>query len=443
MHTVRIGAGAGYSGDRIEPSIELAERGEIAYLVFECLAERTIALAQLAKRSNADLGYDPLLATRMEAVLPLCKKQGIKIISNMGAANPLMAARKTVEVARQLNLCGTKVAAVLGDDVLPAVCAGNFSWEENDASCAEFGKSLISANAYLGAAPIVEALESEADVILTGRTADPAIFLAAMVHEFGWSMQDWNVLGQGTIVGHLLECAGQLTGGYFADPGYKDVPNLGHLGFPLAEVAPDGTATLTKLDGTGGVVTLGTCKEQLLYEIQDPSAYVTPDVIADFTTVSIREDGKDRVHVSGGTGYPRPDRIKASVGLLDGYIGEGQISYAGEGALERAKLAEAVIRERLSRMNLSELRTDFIGVNSILGGLSSNHRDVGEVRLRIGGRSRDRSGATALAREMEALYTNGPAGGGGIVTSVKEIITIESVLVPRNAISPTVRYEVA
>src|SRR5580704_2114144 len=226
---VRIGAGAGYSGDRIEPAVELAQYGALDYLIFECLAERTIAIAQQARRLDSELGYDPLLEARMRAVLPVAIKNGVRIISNMGAANPRAAALKTAQIARELGLSGLKIAAVTGDDVLDVVRQGNFRFEESGESVASIDTRIVSANAYLGAAAIVEALANGADIVLTGRVADPSLFVAPLIHEFGWKMDDWAMLGQATVVGHLLECAGQVTGGYFADPGFKDVPNLARL----------------------------------------------------------------------------------------------------------------------------------------------------------------------------------------------------------------------
>ncbi|MDE3061821.1 MAG: DUF1446 domain-containing protein, partial [Acidobacteriota bacterium] len=276
MKTVRIGAGAGYSGDRIDPAVELAEKGALDFLVFECLAERTIALAQKARRLDANAGYDPLLEERMRAVLPLCAERRICIVSNMGAAHPMAAARKTQEIARELGLRGLRIAAVTGDDVLEILRIESGTLESMEGPLPP-QEQWIAANAYLGATPLVEALAGGADVILTGRVADPALFLAPLVHAFGWRMDDWTRLGQGTVVGHLLECAGQVTGGYFADPGvkggYKDVPNLARLGFPIAEVSADGSAVVTKVEGSGGMVTRATCTEQLLYEIQDPAEY--------------------------------------------------------------------------------------------------------------------------------------------------------------------------
>src|ERR1700753_2069590 len=227
MRNIRIGSGGGYLGDSMQPAVELAEKGDIQYLVFECLGERTVALAQQARMKNPDSGYDPLLEARMRAVLPICAAKGIKIVTNMGAANPEAAARKTAEIAKSLGLSSLKVAAVIGDDVLEACKEGDLPIMEFDGSVKQLGNRLLSANAYLGAEPIAEALSAGADIVVTGRASDPALFLAPMIHAFGWAMDDWNLLGQGTVAGHLLECAGQITGGYFADPGYKDVAGLG------------------------------------------------------------------------------------------------------------------------------------------------------------------------------------------------------------------------
>lgn len=442
MRNLRIGTGAGYSGDRIDPAVELAEKGAISYLVFECLAERTIALAQKARRIDPAAGFDPLLEERMTAVLPLCVRNKIRIITNMGAANPIGAMVKTREVARSLGLRGLRIAAVTGDDVLSIMRGGDFSFIENKIRVGALADRLVSANAYLGAEGIVTALGAGSDVVITGRVADPSLFLAPLMDEFGWSASDWNRLGQGTVIGHLLECAGQVTGGYFADPGYKDAPGLARLGFPIAEVTEDGAAVITKVEGSGGMVTRATCAEQLLYEIQDPAAYFTPDVVADFSRVALDEAGRDRVRVSGGQGQPRPDTLKVSAGCLDGYVGEGQISYAGPGALARAKLARAILAERLSTHRLQELRFDLIGINSIHGErLSPMDREPWEVRLRAAGRAGSLGEASLIPREVEALYTNGPAGGGGVSGSTRETIAILSALIPRELVIPNVEYE--
>ena len=438
---MRIGAGAGYSGDRIDPAVELAARGRIEYLVFECLAERTIALAQKSRIENPEAGYDPLLEERMEAVLGLCVKNRVRIITNMGAANPVGAAVRTRAIAARLGLGGLRIAAVGGDDVLERVRGGGFTLLENGGPVDALGAKLISANAYMDSGPLVTALGEGADVILTGRVADPALFLAPLVFEFGWAEDDWDRRGQGTAVGHLLECAGQLTGGYFADPGYKDVPRLAELGFPLAEVGEDGSAVLTKVEGSGGSITRATCIEQLLYEIEDPSSYLTPDVVADFSRVTFREVGRDRVRVAGARGLKRPETLKVSLGVDGDYVGEGQISYAGPGALERARLAGAIVAQRLRAYQFSDLRLDLIGVNAIHGeSLSANPCSPHEVRLRVAGRSESRAGAARIAREVEALYTNGPAGGGGAAGSIRETVAVLSTLIPRSLVEPVITW---
>ncbi len=443
MKSIRIGAGAGFSGDRIEPAVELAQQGELGWLVFECLAERTIALAQKARLQDAEAGFDPLLEERMEAVLAVCSARRIRIVSNMGAANPLAAARKTCEIARRLGIRGLRVAAVAGDDVLRLIKETLPRASGGELAQTDPGR-LVSANAYLGAEAMLGALDAGADVVLTGRVADPSMFVAILAHEFGWTITDWERLGRATVVGHLLECAGQLTGGYFADPGWDEVPNLAHLGFPIAEVGEDGAAVLSKVEGSGGLINAATCKQQLLYEVQDPAAYVTPDVVADFSQVRFEQIVADRVRVSGGGGRARPESLKVSIGVRDGFIGEGQISYAGAGALGRARLAEAILRERLQEHSLRDLRFDLIGVNSVTAGIvPDGMREPAEVRLRAVGRADARKAAARIAREVEALYTNGPAGGGGVSQCVRETIGIVSTCIPRSAAASQWTIEVS
>jgi hypothetical protein len=443
MRTIRIGSGAGYSGDRIEPALELAEKGDIQYLVFECLGERTVALAQQARMKNPESGYDPLLEERMRAVLPLCAAKGFKVITNMGAANPEAAARKTAEIAKSLGLPSLKIAAVVGDDVLEACKQSDLPIMEFDGTIRQLGNRLLSANAYLGAEPMAQALSGGADVVITGRASDPALFLAPMIHAFGWAMDDWNLLGQGTVAGHLLECAGQITGGYFADPGYKDVAGLARLGFPIGEVGEDGSLVITKVAGSGGEVTARTCKEQLLYEVHDPRRYIQPDVVADFSQVKVEEIAPDRVRVSGGRGTERTGTLKVSVGYVDSFIGEGQISYAGPGALARGRLALEIVRERLKLTGVatSELRFDLVGVDSLHGAQVSRHaNEPYEVRIRVAGRTENLREAVRIGNEVETLYTNGPAGGGGAFKSARDVVAVASVLLPRDRATPQVRF---
>jgi hypothetical protein len=440
MKTIRIGAGAGYSGDRVEPALELAEKGHLDYLVFECLAERTIALAQQDKQRDPAAGFDPLLIARFEAVLPACIGNRVRIITNMGAANPEAAAEAVARVARRLGLRLT-IGVVTGDDVRDAVIAGDARLEELGSHVSTSGRSILSANAYLGAEGIINALGYGADVVITGRTADPSLFLAPMVHEFGWALDDWPRLGRGTSIGHLLECAGQVTGGYFADPGVKDVPDLARLGFPLAEVDVDGGAVLTKVDGSGGRVTTATCKEQLLYELHRPDRYMTPDVVADFTGVRFRELAPNRIDVRGASGAARPERLKVSVGYQDGFIGEGQISYAGPGAVARARLAIEIVNARLAlrRIEPDEIRCDCIGLDAILGGSRPGGTDPPEVRVRVAARCRTAEMAAAVAHEVETLYTNGPAAGGGVTKLVRAVLAMDSTSLPRAAAVASVK----
>ncbi|OKH86857.1 acyclic terpene utilization AtuA family protein [Thalassospira sp. TSL5-1] len=440
MRTLRIGTGAGFAGDRIEPATDLARHGNLDYLVFECLAERTIALAQQAKMQNPETGFDPLLERRMRAVLPICYQNKTRIISNMGAANPEMAGKRTLEIARELGLKGLRIAIICGDDVHDRINSDQFELMETGQSLAAFDKPVISANAYLGAGPIVQALADGADIVLTGRVADPAMFLAPLIHEFGWAMNDWQKMGRGTLVGHLLECGGQITGGYYADPGIKDVPDIANLGFPLAEVSEDGNAIITKIPGTGGLVSVATCSEQLLYEVHDPAAYLQPDVIADFSRVTMTQDGPDRVFVSGGDGHARTGKLKVSVGYVDSFVGEGQISYAGSSCVSRGRLALDIVAQRLKMtgVNCLETRGDLIGLDAILGHYNGDTSHIPEIRARFIARTATLADAKRIGEEVESLYLNGPAAGGGVTQSARQIIAIVSGLIDETVPSPTI-----
>ncbi|QJI36571.1 acyclic terpene utilization AtuA family protein [Pseudomonas sp. ADAK13] len=441
MKTLRIGSGAGYSGDRVEPAVELAERGDLDYLVFECLAERTIALAQQARISDPQGGYDPLLSERMRRVLPFVGqpdgRRRLRVITNMGAGNPVAAAVEVRRIASELGL-NLKVLAVVGDDVLEVLRREPEQLLDNGQTLGSLGDRLISANAYLGAEGIIEALRADADVVITGRVADPSLFLAPQMFEFGWAADDWQRLGRGTLVGHLLECAGQVSGGYFADPGFKDVDDLARLGFPLAEIDADGEALITKVAGSGGRVSRATCTEQLIYEVHDPAAYLTPDVCADFSSVSFTEEAVDRVRAHGANGRPRPEQLKVSVGYLDGWIGEGQISYGGPGAVARAQLARDVVLKRLelTGVRMQDVRAELIGIDSLHGPRSTV--EPWEVRLRIAARCEERSEAVRVGNEVETLYTNGPSGGGGASKGLRQVVAVASLLLPRHAVNPRI-----
>jgi len=428
MRNARIGSGAGFAGDRLEPAVDLARRGDLHDLVLECLAERTIALGQQRRLADPDAGYDPLLVARFERLLPVAVERGVRVVSNMGAANPLAAGRVTRGLLDAMGSTAA-VAIVTGDDVLDVL--------DLDAPALEDGQPLrdhgkiVSANAYLGADALRPALETPAAVVLSGRVADPSLFLAPLAQRLGWDPDDNAITAAGTLVGHLLECAGQLTGGYFADPGVKDVPGLADLGFPFADVAADGNAVYGKLPGTGGVLNRATVREQLLYEVTDPAGYRTPDVVLDMRGVTVAEIGANRVQVTGAVGRARPDELKVSVGYRAGRKVEAEISYAGPNADRRAALAAEVVAARLRGLPVTP-RIEVLGVAPL------GAAETAECRLRVAALSDDHNVLDVVGHEVEALYTNGPAGGGGVRVHGTDVVGILSTLVPRAAVRPAV-----
>lgn len=433
-----MATGSGFASDRIEPAIELVQKGNIDYIIFECLAERTIAIAQKEMLKDPEKGYNYLLEERLNAVISECVSKKIKIISNMGAANPLGAMKKTIELIKNKGLQGVKVGVVLGDDILDEIKNENLNFPlmESDLDLESIKEQLISANVYIGAEGIIQALRDEADIVIAGRVADPCLYLAPLVYEFGWSMDDYNILGKGISIGHLLECGPLVTGGLFADPGYKEVPEIARIGYPIAEVYENGDAIITKVPGSGGLVNIKTCTEQLIYEIHDPSKYYTPDVVADFSDITFDGVGHDQVLVKGGKGLPRPGALKVSLGYSDGYIGEGQISYAGDGAYQRAELAAEIVKERfeIMQLKLSETRYDFIGINSVHGEATPKTALFPyEVRLRVAARTNLLREAQKVGEEVEGLY-RGPYGGGGATKKVEEVLAISSIMIPRDFI---------
>lgn len=436
---LRVACAAGFSGDRTDaaaPLVQalLAAEGP-AVLVFETLAERTLALAQLARRHDPDRGYEPLLAELLRPVLRDCLAGGIPIVGNFGAAHPEAAARRIAALAAELGLAAPRIAVVEGDDLMGD--AQQALWRS-----AAAGLSVVSANAYIGAEAIADALRAGAQLVVCGRIADPALALGPALAHHGWALDDWDRLAGATMAGHLLECGAQVCGGYFADPGFKDVPGLAQVGYPIAEIAADGSCVITKPAGSGGVVDTDTVREQLLYELHDPAAYLTPDVVADISAATVEALGPDRVRLAGVRGHPRPATLKANVCHETGWLAEGEISYAGPRAEARARLAADVLRQRLAGLGL--LRTDLIGVASILGDDQGHwlaqHApgEARDVRLRVALRHAERAQAERLCREVTALYTCGPAGGGGVRTALRPTLGTLSTLVPREAV--TVRH---
>ena len=465
---LRLGCGAGFSSDRLEPAIDLARDGRLDYLVFETIGERTLAFGHRDRKLDPKRGYNPQLAARMRGVLAHCRANKTRIVTNMGVANVAAAAGVTIAIARELGLNGLKVAIVEGDDVTSMMTPATVLFDHGNRTIAEVGRPVVGANVYLGIDAILPALETGADVVITGRVADPSLFLAPLVHHYGWRLDDWPMLGRGTLAGHLMECGMQITGGYFADPGFKDVPRAADCGFPIAEVAADGTMTITKLASAGGMVSTRTVKEQLLYEVHDPSAYLTPDVTADFSGVRIADRGQNRVEVTGASGTTRPQTLKVTVGFDGGYLGEGGISYAGPNAVARATLARDILAERLGRHAgfAGNLRLDLIGVDSLHatastpgGHLSARSTasapggrlPAGEspgatnrdIRVRVAMRSTDRSAIETMLWEVESLLCCGPAGGGGYRGQISPSVITHSALIDRSLVSPTVKVFVA
>ena len=447
MHNniLRIGCAAGFSGDRTDaagPVVDaLLAAGGPAFLIFETLAERTLALAQLARRTNPDAGYEPLLDDMLRPVLARCLQGGIRIVSNFGAAHPEAAARRIHTLTAELGLPAPRIAVVQGDDLS---APHQRPLLEQALGSALQGLDVVSANAYLGAEAIADALLAGADIVVCGRVADPSLAVGPTLAHFGWARDDWTRIARATMAGHLLECGTQVTGGYYADPGYKDVPGLAALGYPIAEIDADGHCTITKPAGTGGRIDAHTVKEQLLYEVHDPAAYLTPDVVADITEAEVTELAPDRVRLSGVRGHARPAGLKVNVCHATGWFAEGEISYAGARAEGRARLAAQVLRERLA--GLGPLRADLIGVASVFaddGGqwlADQPAGDAQDVRLRVALNHTDKPSAERLGREVTALYTCGPAGGGGVRTALRQRLGTVSCTVPREQVPASFRF---
>ena len=433
---MRIGTGAGFSSDRLDGATDLVRHGALDVIVFECVGERTLAFGHRDRMADPAAGYNSHLAARMRAMLPLCRRHGTRLVTNMGVANPGAAAARTASIAEQLGLAGLKIAWVAGDEVTELM-APETELPETGGTIADVGRPLAGANAYLGADALLPALADGADVVICGRVADPSLFLAPLQHAFGWPADDWRQLGAGTLVGHLMECGAQITGGYFADPGVKEVPDLAHVGMPIAEVAADGSAVITKLERAGGMVTEATVKEQLLYEVHDPSRYLTPDVTADFSTVEIDDRGANRVAVGGAGGTARPDRLKVTVGFDGGLLAEGEVSYAGAGAAERGRLAGEIVERRLREVHrrAEAVRVDLIGVSALHASVDRRNRaEANDVRLRVAMRTDEPAAAELLLWEVESLLCAGPAGGGGYRGRITPSVVTHSAFVAREEI---------
>lgn len=440
-----VGNASGFSGDRIDaapPVVRtLVRRGLPAALFFECLAERTIALAQIEKRRDPEAGYEPMLERLLEPILLDCARAGIPILGNFGAANPMAAARCVARLARRLGLPELRIGVVTGDDVSGTVDLNALPVHEADAGLDMSAWTLVSANAYIGAAPLAQALAQGAQVVVAGRTSDPSLAIAPLMHHFGWSEDDWRNLAIGAACGHLLECGSQLTGGVFWDPGFKDIPDPANIGFPIAEVGRDGSLLVTKAEDTGGLVDLRSVKEQLLYELHDPAAYLTPDVVMDVSGVTMDQVGKDRVALHGVQGRARPERLKVTACYEGSWLGEGEVSVAGPNALARARATADVLLQRVKQRGLARrARADLIGVSAVHdsddGALwrSYDGPEPSDIRIRLAVEATSRDDADQAAREVLAMLCCGTAGTSGARWRVTPRILTRSFLVPREMV---------
>jgi hypothetical protein len=440
---IRIANGQGFWGDWLEAPVRLVERGPIDYLALDYLAEITMSILQKQRQADPHLGYARDFPPLVARIAPHIRERGVKVIANAGGVNPVACAREVVRLAP-----GLKVAVVLGDDVFPRLddfLAKGYEMCDMDTGepLARIRGQILSANAYIGAFPLAEALATGADVVVAGRSTDTALTLAPMVHRFGWKPDEYDKLAAGTIAGHIIECGAQTTGGN-CQVDWQTIPNMADIGYPIIEAEPDGSFAVTKHRQTGGRVNTHVVKEQLLYELGDPKNYITPDCTADFTTIRLEDAGPDRVRVSGIRGGPRPPSLKLSISYTAGWKATGTLVYSWPQALEKAQAADRIVRERLRQLGLSfeEIYTEYFGVNACLGPAAPPNPEPPEVQVRIGVRGPDRKAVDRFTRELVPLVLNGPPGATGFGEGrppVREIVAYWSALLPRDEIATEVK----
>jgi hypothetical protein len=451
MRTLRIGNGSAYWGDMLDPAVELAERGNLDYLGLDHLAELTLAILQRMKAKNPNDGYIPDLIPWTETLLPLTRAHGVRMITNAGGANPEAGGRRVVELARRLGFDGLRVGIVAGDsifDSLDVLARDGVTFTNMDTGEEGLGRirqDIVAANAYIGSDQVVQALQGGADIVVTGRISDSALTVAPIMHEFGWTGAEgrWDRIGAAITVGHIIECACFCTGGGSCQ--WREAVEPWHIGFPIAEFGDDATAVITKVPGSGGVVNQWTVKEQLTYEVTDPTHYVMPDGIADFSDLRLEEVGADRVRVTGMRGKPRPDTLKVCIGYRDGFIAEGLLLYSWPDALAKARRSEEIVRRRLAALGVApvELRFDYVGVNALHGPTAPAAGDeVNEVGLRVAAKVRTPDEADVVRREATHLWTLGGAGTAfGVPFRPRPVVSLWPTLVPRDAVKTTVSVE--
>ncbi len=447
---IRIASGQGFWGDLIDAPYDQVTKGEIDYLVMDYLAEVTMSILQKQKNKNPKLGYARDIPALMKRILPICKAKNIKVITNGGGVNPIACAEAILEVAEELNITDLKVGVVLGDDIkerfdeiIDSGCELNNM--ETGESIKSYKEKMLSANVYFGAAPIVDALKQGADIVITGRTTDTGLTLAPMIYEFNWDMKNYDLMSAGTVAGHILECGAQSTGGNFLGD-WKSLENMAEVGFPIAEAFPNGEVIITKHEGTGGRVDFSTVAEQLVYEIGDPKDYITPDCVADFTSIKLDDLGNNRVKVYDVKGLPETEFYKVSCSYESGYSAVGSLTYSWPDALTKAKAADKILRKRLENLNLKfdEINTEYVGYNSTHGPLAKDidEDSINEVMLRIGVRSDDRESVDRFGKEIAPLILTGPpsvTGFAGGRPKPSEVVAYWPALIPKKLVEPIVK----
>ena len=448
--TIRIASGQGFWGDWLEAPVRQVEGGPIDCLMMDYLAEVTMSILQKQKERDPKAGYARDVVPLLDRILPRLVERNIRVTTNAGGVNPEACANAVAEVARARGLGGKlKIGVVGGDDLLGRLddlLARGVELKDMDTGrpLADVKDRVLSANAYLGAWPVVEALQQGAHVVITGRVTDTGLTLAPMIHAFGWKADAWDLMAAGTVAGHINECGAQCSGGNYL-AGWPNVPRLEDVGYPIVEARGDGTFSIAKHPGTGGAITVASVSEQLLYEMGDPKSYITPDCVADFTSIRLEQEGADRVRVHGITGRPATEFLKVSVAYRHGFKAVGTLVYAWPDAYAKAREADRVLRARLERLGLAfdEVLTEYVGVNATHGPLAgAPSPDIAEVQLRVGVRSSDRAAVERFTRELAPLILNGPptvTGFAGGRPKVEEIVAYWPALVPKREIRPEVR----
>lgn len=448
---ILVANGQGFWGDSILGPVRLVNEGPLDYLTLDYLAEVTMSIMQKLKSRDPNAGYATDFVSMVKRVLPKCREKGIKIVANAGGVNPQACRVALGKAIKELGIRGVKIGVVEGDDImaeLPALISGGEAFKNMDTgeALAPYLSRVQSANVYIGAVPIAEALQQGADIVVTGRATDPSVVCGPIVAEFGWSWDDYDKLAAATIAGHIVECGAQCTGGNYV--GWRKIPDMARIGYPVVEAYPDGTFVVTKHDGTGGLVTVETVTSQLVYEMGDPARYITPDVIADFTSIQLTQDGKDRVRVSGIRGKPATDTYKVSISYLNGFKIIGQLTIAGPDAVDKAKLCAEIVFDRVALDGVTfspeERFVEIVGTNVCHAGIAAAPSDPAEVVLRIGAKGADQKKLDRLGMEIVPLVTSGPPGVTGFAggrPKATEIISYWPALISKSKVKTNVSVE--